>query len=97
MITESLLNKEGVADGIGHRREDSPQITVFSDLAEHFPDVEGLEGVAWLGALESRWNRRHSGSRCLGARMLGTGFGDGDAQLGRNGWWLRTWFASCAF
>jgi hypothetical protein len=27
MITESLLNKEGIADGVGHRPENSPQIT----------------------------------------------------------------------
>jgi hypothetical protein len=43
MITESLLNKEGVADGIGHRPKDPPQITVFSDLTEHLRETEGLD------------------------------------------------------
>ena len=59
--------------------KNSPQITVFSDLAEHLPDAEGLEGLAWPGAPKSPWNRRHSGSRCLGPRILGTGFGNGRA------------------
>jgi hypothetical protein len=43
MITESLLNKGGVADGIGHRPKNSPQITVFSDLTEHLRETEGLD------------------------------------------------------
>jgi hypothetical protein len=45
MITESLLNKEGVADGIGHRPENSPQITILFDVMEHLLETEGRDAV----------------------------------------------------
>ena len=76
--------------------KNSPQITVFSDLAEHLPDAEGLEGLAWPGAPKVAGTEdirdRAAWAHESWGQVLGTG-----AQLGRTGRWLRTWFASCAF
>jgi hypothetical protein len=60
MIIESLLNKEGVADGVGHRPENSPQITVLSDLMEHLLDTERRDAVAAAWSTKSRWKRTHA-------------------------------------
>jgi hypothetical protein len=75
----------------------TPRKSRLSDLTENLPDTEGLGVVAVAWSTETRWKRRHSGSRCVDRQILGTGFGDMDAQCGRNGRWLRTWFASSAF
>jgi hypothetical protein len=75
-MTESLLNKEGIAGGIGHRAENSPQITVLFDLMEHLPDKEGFGISSAAGSSHSGWNSalfRGALSRPL---ALGTGFGD---------------------
>jgi hypothetical protein len=97
MITESLLNKEGVADGIGHRPENSPQITILFDVMEHLLETEGatlwvLPGAPKVGG-EERIRDRAAWARESWGQVLGTG----KAQVGRNGRWLRTWFASSAF
>jgi hypothetical protein len=73
--TEPLLIREGIADGVGHRPENSPQITLLSDLAEHLPGTEGLDAGAAAWSIESRCRRGHSASSCLGRPTLGTGFG----------------------
>ena len=79
MIAESLLNKEGVADGIGHRPENSPQITVLSGLMEHLPASEGLdESGSWCcvgNGFDKPFSRSFS-QRRKRCGELGTGFGD---------------------
>jgi hypothetical protein len=64
MIAEYLLNKEGGADGIGHRPEDSPaNHGLLADLTAHLPEREGLDVVAVAVSTESRWkedNRRRA-------------------------------------
>jgi hypothetical protein len=77
-------------------RELPANIALRADRTEYLPGTEGLDVVAVACSTGSRWKRRHSGSRCLGPRILGTGLGDRNAQAGRNGRWLRTWFASRA-
>ena len=44
--------------------ENSLLIMRCSGSAEHFPEREGLDVVAVAWRAESRWNRRHSRSRC---------------------------------
>src|SRR6266542_289305 len=79
MIIESLLNKEGVADGIGHRLENSPQITVLV-RSNGAPPCEGGGR-----SRETRRGPRKPLEQTTVARarvrvgtgdLLGTGFGD---------------------
>jgi hypothetical protein len=54
----------------------SLQIGVLSDSPGHLPETEGLHVACVVGVTTSRWKGRHSGFRCRGPRILGTGLGD---------------------
>jgi hypothetical protein len=42
-ITEFLLIKEGLANRVGHRRENSQQIAALSDPVDHLLAKEGID------------------------------------------------------
>src|SRR5919106_3182672 len=46
MIAESLSIKEGLAGGVGQKREKSPQIGLLSHAMEHLRDTEVVDVVA---------------------------------------------------
>ncbi len=87
-IAESLLIKEGLANRVGHRRENSQQIAALSDPVEHLPAKEGIGSATAAGGSDSRWKSALFRGALSSPSALGTGFGDRTSS--RERWRLRS-------
>jgi hypothetical protein len=58
------------------RRGKVPANERANRTSEHLPAAEGLDGLAAIGLIQSRWKRGDQHRRCGPRRTLGTGFGE---------------------